>query len=126
MLRHQNSCAKPLPLNSGAMAFLVPNSILLTCDSSLSRDLFAELALGSIVAATVEVSLFICSGSVRARGIAETNVSAMVSMTSGGGVPESADEDRKIATKLNRLREEMLVIREKRRNLVDELRSIRG
>ncbi|GKD17906.1 hypothetical protein Tco_1207064, partial [Tanacetum coccineum] len=35
-------------------------------------------------------------------------------------------EDRKIATKLNRLREEMLIICEKRRNLVDELRSIRG
>ncbi|GKD19314.1 hypothetical protein Tco_1208472, partial [Tanacetum coccineum] len=30
MLWHQNSGAKPLPLNSGAMAFLVPNSILLT------------------------------------------------------------------------------------------------
>ncbi|GJT61234.1 hypothetical protein Tco_1004767 [Tanacetum coccineum] len=39
---------------------------------------------------------------------------------------EAADEDREIATKLNRLREEMLVIREKRRNLADELRSIRG
>nr|GEV50547.1 hypothetical protein [Tanacetum cinerariifolium] len=64
-------------------------------------------------------------------------VSAMVSMTSGGGVParsvmsnvvdglEVADEDRKITKKLNRLREEMLVIREKRRNLVNELRSIR-
>nr|GFD57244.1 hypothetical protein [Tanacetum cinerariifolium] len=35
-------------------------------------------------------------------------------------------EDIKIATKLNRLREEMLIIREKKRNLVDELRSIRG
>ncbi|GJW05365.1 hypothetical protein Tco_1564221 [Tanacetum coccineum] len=30
MLWHQNSGAKPLPLNSGAMTFLVPNSILLT------------------------------------------------------------------------------------------------
>ncbi|GJW91757.1 hypothetical protein Tco_0169310 [Tanacetum coccineum] len=30
MIWHQNSGAKPLPLNSGAMAFLVPNSILLT------------------------------------------------------------------------------------------------
>nr|GEW51104.1 hypothetical protein [Tanacetum cinerariifolium] len=39
---------------------------------------------------------------------------------------EAADEDRMIATKLNRLHEEMLVICEKRRNLVDELRSIRG
>ncbi|GKF71383.1 hypothetical protein Tco_0207497 [Tanacetum coccineum] len=39
---------------------------------------------------------------------------------------EATDEDREIATKLNRLREEMLVIREKRRNLADELRSIRG
>nr|GEW79155.1 hypothetical protein [Tanacetum cinerariifolium] len=39
---------------------------------------------------------------------------------------EAADEDRNIATKLNRLREEMLIIYEKRRNLVDELRSIRG
>ncbi|GKF35378.1 hypothetical protein Tco_0108578 [Tanacetum coccineum] len=37
-----------------------------------------------------------------------------------------SDEDRKIATKLNRLREEMLIICEKGRNLVDELRSIRG
>ncbi|GKC73176.1 hypothetical protein Tco_1119059, partial [Tanacetum coccineum] len=37
-----------------------------------------------------------------------------------------ADEDRQIATKLNRLREEMLVICEKRRNLMVELRSIRG
>ncbi|GJY75176.1 RNA-directed DNA polymerase, eukaryota [Tanacetum coccineum] len=46
-----------------------------------------ELALGSIVAATIEVTLFICSGSVRARGIVETSVSAMVSMMSGGGVP---------------------------------------
>ncbi|GJX30770.1 hypothetical protein Tco_0240625 [Tanacetum coccineum] len=39
---------------------------------------------------------------------------------------EVADEDRNITTKLNSLREEMLVIREKRRNLMDELRSIRG
>ncbi|GJU15918.1 hypothetical protein Tco_1143884 [Tanacetum coccineum] len=30
MLWHQNSGAKSLPLNSGAMTFLVPNSILLT------------------------------------------------------------------------------------------------
>ncbi|GKE95112.1 hypothetical protein Tco_1579967, partial [Tanacetum coccineum] len=98
---------------------------------SLSRDLFVELALGSIVATTVEASFFVCSRSVRARGIAETSVSAMVSMTSGGVVPvrnvfQTANEDRQIATKLNRLREEMLVIREKRRNLVDELKSIIG
>ncbi|GJT48528.1 hypothetical protein Tco_0974685 [Tanacetum coccineum] len=39
---------------------------------------------------------------------------------------EAADEDINIATKLNRLREEMLIICEKRRNLMDELRSIRG
>nr|GEZ07706.1 hypothetical protein [Tanacetum cinerariifolium] len=39
---------------------------------------------------------------------------------------EAADENRNIATKLNRLCEEMLIIYEKRRNLVDELRSIRG
>nr|GFC40514.1 hypothetical protein [Tanacetum cinerariifolium] len=39
---------------------------------------------------------------------------------------EAADEDRNIATKLNRLREEMLIIYKKKRNLVDELRSIRG
>ncbi|GKC60560.1 hypothetical protein Tco_1088158 [Tanacetum coccineum] len=31
MLWHQNSGAKPLPLNSDAMTFLMPNSILLTC-----------------------------------------------------------------------------------------------
>nr|GEU81831.1 hypothetical protein [Tanacetum cinerariifolium] len=43
----------------------------------------------------------------------------------GWGVPETVDEDKRIATKLNRLREEMLVVCEKRRNLVDELRSIR-
>ncbi|GKB83789.1 hypothetical protein Tco_0950684 [Tanacetum coccineum] len=136
------------------------------------------LALVSIVAATGVVSLSICSRSASEWGIVETIVSAMVSMTSGGGVPvsscldkgkekgsvmstvlrarsvigkhpliielrykadssewsdvlvffcrEVADEDIKIATKLNRLREEMLVIREKRSNLVDELRSIRG
>nr|GEX02195.1 hypothetical protein [Tanacetum cinerariifolium] len=41
-------------------------------------------------------------------------------------IREAADEDRMIATKLNRLCEEMLVICERRRNLVDELRSIRG
>nr|GEV84766.1 hypothetical protein [Tanacetum cinerariifolium] len=39
---------------------------------------------------------------------------------------EAADEDRNIKTKLNRLHEEMLIIYEKRRNLADELRSIRG
>ncbi|GJZ07937.1 hypothetical protein Tco_0542220, partial [Tanacetum coccineum] len=39
---------------------------------------------------------------------------------------KAAYEDKKIATKLNRLREEMLIICEKRRNLVDKLRSIRG
>ncbi|GJV21962.1 hypothetical protein Tco_1370982 [Tanacetum coccineum] len=39
---------------------------------------------------------------------------------------EAADEDRNIATKLNRLREEMLIICEKRRNIADELRSVRG
>ncbi|GJX62160.1 hypothetical protein Tco_0295060 [Tanacetum coccineum] len=39
---------------------------------------------------------------------------------------EAADEDRRIATKLNRLHEEILIICEKRRNLTDELRSIRG
>ncbi|GJY69325.1 hypothetical protein Tco_0472307 [Tanacetum coccineum] len=39
---------------------------------------------------------------------------------------EAADEDRRIATKLNRLRKEILIVCEKRRNLVDELRSIRG
>ncbi|GKE81155.1 hypothetical protein Tco_1551155, partial [Tanacetum coccineum] len=38
----------------------------------------------------------------------------------------AADEDRTITTKLNRLCEEMLVICEKRRNLANELRSIRG
>ncbi|GJX57129.1 hypothetical protein Tco_0287026 [Tanacetum coccineum] len=37
-----------------------------------------------------------------------------------------AYEDRTITTKLNRLCEEMLVICEKRRNLANELRSIRG
>ncbi|GJX30771.1 hypothetical protein Tco_0240626 [Tanacetum coccineum] len=68
-------------------AVLISFLFLALSDSSLSRDLFAELALGYIVAATVEVSLFICSGSVRARGIVETSVSAMVSMTSGEGVP---------------------------------------
>ncbi|GKF02439.1 hypothetical protein Tco_0029362, partial [Tanacetum coccineum] len=57
------------------------------CDSSLSRDLFAVLALVSIVAATGVVSLSICSGSASERGIVETIVSAMVLMTSGGGVP---------------------------------------
>ncbi|GJS19082.1 hypothetical protein Tco_0413554, partial [Tanacetum coccineum] len=39
---------------------------------------------------------------------------------------EVADEDRRIAMKLNRLREEILIVCEKRRNFVDELRSIRG
>nr|GEU51979.1 hypothetical protein [Tanacetum cinerariifolium] len=39
---------------------------------------------------------------------------------------EAADEDRRIATKLNRLREEILIVCEKRRNHTDELRSIRG
>ncbi|GJV76912.1 hypothetical protein Tco_1508496 [Tanacetum coccineum] len=39
---------------------------------------------------------------------------------------EAADEDRSIATKLNRLREEMLIIYEKRRNIANELRSVRG
>ncbi|GJS28125.1 hypothetical protein Tco_0303437 [Tanacetum coccineum] len=39
---------------------------------------------------------------------------------------KAREKSRTIATKLNRLREEMLVICEKRRNLVDELRSIRG
>ncbi|GJS30456.1 hypothetical protein Tco_0491076 [Tanacetum coccineum] len=39
---------------------------------------------------------------------------------------EAADEDRRIATKLNRLREEILIVCEKRRNLADELKSIRG
>ncbi|GJV39350.1 RNA-directed DNA polymerase, eukaryota [Tanacetum coccineum] len=56
-------------------------------DSSLSRDLFAVLALVSIVAATGVVSLSICFGSASERCIIETIVSAMVSMTSGGGVP---------------------------------------
>ncbi|GJZ41597.1 hypothetical protein Tco_0588483 [Tanacetum coccineum] len=37
-----------------------------------------------------------------------------------------SDKDKNITTKLNRLREEMLIICEKRRNLADELRSIRG
>ncbi|GJX27971.1 hypothetical protein Tco_0236050 [Tanacetum coccineum] len=35
-------------------------------------------------------------------------------------------EDKNIATKLNRFHEDMLIICEKRRNLADELRSIRG
>ncbi|GJS60147.1 hypothetical protein Tco_0654931 [Tanacetum coccineum] len=39
---------------------------------------------------------------------------------------EVADEDRRIAMKLNRLREEILIVCEKRRNFVDELMSIRG
>ncbi|GKB79189.1 hypothetical protein Tco_0946084 [Tanacetum coccineum] len=39
---------------------------------------------------------------------------------------EAADEDRSIATKVNRLREEMLIICEKRRNIAYELRSVRG
>ncbi|GJT92834.1 hypothetical protein Tco_1081679 [Tanacetum coccineum] len=148
-------------------------------DRSLSKDLFAELALSSVVAATAEVSFFVCYGSVRAQGIVEMSVSVMVSMTSGGGVPRlkkcalfvignasgvyylwclyaleaikkvgafgylkradssdwndvlvffagKLDEDRMIVTKLNRLREEILVICKKRRNLVDELRSIKG
>nr|GEV67414.1 hypothetical protein [Tanacetum cinerariifolium] len=156
---------------------------------SLSRDLFAKLAFGCIVAATVEVSFFVCSGSVTIQGVVKISVSAMVSMTLAGGVPksygmcsgilfcekacslevvyekyfvfvriisvkkkgvyplitelqynadsskwgdvlffcrEAADEDKKIATKLNRLREEMMVIREKRMNLVEELRSVSG
>nr|GEX00389.1 hypothetical protein [Tanacetum cinerariifolium] len=141
---------------------------------TLSIDLFAKLAFGCIVAATVEVSFFVCSGSVTTQGVVKMRVSAMVSMTSAGGVPsfvarglyflgiwgcsvalcvffwyplitklqynadsskwgdvlffcrEATDEDKKIATKLNRLREEMMVIREKRGNLVEELRSVRG
>ncbi|GKF14410.1 hypothetical protein Tco_0055872, partial [Tanacetum coccineum] len=36
MLWHQNSGAKPMPLNSGAIAFLVPNSLLLTWHHFLS------------------------------------------------------------------------------------------
>ncbi|GKB30568.1 hypothetical protein Tco_0869969 [Tanacetum coccineum] len=110
---------------------------LASSDMSLSTDLFAELALGSVVAATAEVSFFVCCHSVRAC-IVEMSVSVMVSMTSGGADSsdwndvlvffcwEVTDEDRQIATKLNRLREEMLVIYEKGRNLVDEMRSIRG
>ncbi|GJS74062.1 cell division cycle 20.2, cofactor of APC complex-like protein [Tanacetum coccineum] len=39
---------------------------------------------------------------------------------------DKIDEGRRIATKLNRLREEILIVCEKRRNLADELRSIRG
>nr|GFC04700.1 hypothetical protein [Tanacetum cinerariifolium] len=39
---------------------------------------------------------------------------------------EAVDEDKNITTKLNRLYEELLIICEKRRNLVDKLRSIRG
>ncbi|GJU16750.1 hypothetical protein Tco_1144716 [Tanacetum coccineum] len=39
---------------------------------------------------------------------------------------EAADEDRSIATELNRLREEMLIICDNRRNIADELRSVRG
>ncbi|GKF07583.1 hypothetical protein Tco_0041807, partial [Tanacetum coccineum] len=45
------------------------------------------LALVSIVAATGVVSLSICYGSASKRGIVETIISVMVSMTSGGGVP---------------------------------------
>ncbi|GJS86170.1 hypothetical protein Tco_0752711 [Tanacetum coccineum] len=37
-----------------------------------------------------------------------------------------ADNDIRIATKLNKLREEMLIVCEKRRNLADDQRSIRG
>ncbi|GJU92061.1 hypothetical protein Tco_1304484 [Tanacetum coccineum] len=40
--------------------------------------------------------------------------------------PEVAKEDRQIATKLNRLREEMLVLCEKRRNIAHELRIFRS
>nr|GEU61565.1 hypothetical protein [Tanacetum cinerariifolium] len=39
---------------------------------------------------------------------------------------EAADDDRRIAMKLNRLCEKMLIVCEKRRNLADELTSIRG
>ncbi|GJY14886.1 hypothetical protein Tco_0385308 [Tanacetum coccineum] len=39
---------------------------------------------------------------------------------------EATDEDRRIATKLNRLREEILIVCEKRKNFADELKSIRG
>nr|GEX73316.1 hypothetical protein [Tanacetum cinerariifolium] len=106
-------------------------------DTSLSRDLFAELALGCIVAATVEVSFFVCSGSVTARGLVEMSVFAMVSMTSAGGVPSSDTKQThpsgvmcwsffvgKLRMKTKRLQQRMMVIREKRRNLVDELRSV--
>ncbi|GKC14076.1 hypothetical protein Tco_1010858 [Tanacetum coccineum] len=42
MLWHQNSGAKPLPLNSGAMAFLMPNSILLTSSPPLTVAVVAH------------------------------------------------------------------------------------
>ncbi|GJX09171.1 hypothetical protein Tco_0199030 [Tanacetum coccineum] len=54
---------------------------------SLSRDLFAEGALGSVVVATTELSFSVGCSSEGWRGIVETIVSAMVSMTSGGCVP---------------------------------------
>ncbi|GJT86953.1 ribonuclease H-like domain-containing protein [Tanacetum coccineum] len=76
-------------------------------DSSLSRDLFAVLALISFVAATGVVSLSICSGSASERGIVETIVSAMVSMTSGGGVPleEALKEKYDLKLKLEKFKE---------------------
>ncbi|GKE49476.1 hypothetical protein Tco_1480734, partial [Tanacetum coccineum] len=56
-------------------------------DRSLSRDIFAEGSLGSAVVATPELSFFVGCGSEGWRGIVEMIVSAMVSNTSGGGVP---------------------------------------
>ncbi|GJS97365.1 hypothetical protein Tco_0804333 [Tanacetum coccineum] len=64
---------------------------------SLSRDLFAEGALGSAVVAMTELSFSVGCSSEGWRGIVETIVSAMVSMTSSGGVPEVSEDVARIS-----------------------------
>nr|GEW28749.1 polygalacturonase At1g48100 [Tanacetum cinerariifolium] len=64
---------------------------------------YAQSGLGSAVVATAELSFFVGCGSEIRRGIVETIVSAMVSNTLGGGVPEVGED-------LARVREYMGVV----------------
>ncbi|GJU57548.1 hypothetical protein Tco_1235314 [Tanacetum coccineum] len=77
---------------------LISFLLLPSNDRSLSRDLFAKCGLGSAVIATPELSFSVGCSSEGWRGIVEMIVFAMVSMTSGGGVPALGDYEYVVET----------------------------
>ncbi|GKE85688.1 hypothetical protein Tco_1559430 [Tanacetum coccineum] len=70
---------------------LKPQLVFYRATVSVKRS-FTEGGLGSAIVATAKLSFLVGCSSEGWRGIVETIISAMVSMTSGGGVHEVGED----------------------------------